>query len=150
MSSGSAQHATFTIDRTFDAPVARVYAAFSTLEAKSRWFPASSDWELLERKFDFRVGGRERLKGRWKNGIVTVFDCLFHDIVPERRIVYAYDLHHSGQFLSVSLATLEFTPAGARTELKLTEQGVFLDGYDDAGKREQGTRELMDKLAASL
>ena len=150
MTTPSAQHASFTIDRVFDAPVARVYAAFSNLEAKSRWFPASPDWELLERKFDFRVGGRERLKGRWKNGVVAEFDSLYHDIVPEQRIVYAYDLHHSGQFLSVSLATLEFAPAQARTRLKLTEQGVFLDGYDDAGKREQGTRELLDKLAASL
>ncbi len=150
MSTPLAQHATFTIDRAFDAPVARVYAAFSTLEGKSRWFPGNPNWEQQERSFDFRVGGRERLKGRWKNGAATDFDCLYHDIVPERRIVYSYDLHHTGRFLSVSLATLEFTAAGARTQLKLTEQGVFLDGYDDAGKREQGTRELMNKLAASL
>jgi hypothetical protein len=31
-----------------------------------------------------------------------------------------------------------------------TEQGVFLDGYDDAGSRERGTRDLFDKLAAAL
>jgi hypothetical protein len=27
---------------------------------------------------------------------------------------------------------------------------VFLDGYDDAGARERGTSELLDKIAASL
>lgn len=145
-----AQHATFTIDRVFDAPVTRVYAAFSNLEAKSRWFPGNPDWEQHERTFDFRVGGHERLKGRWRNGAATDFDCLYHDIVPERRIVYSYGLHHDGYFLSVSLATLEFAAAGTRTQLKLTEQGVFLDGYDDAGKRERGTRELLERLAASL
>jgi hypothetical protein len=32
----------------------------------------------------------------------------------------------------------------------LTEQGVFLDGYDDAGSRERGTKGLLDKLEAAL
>ena len=45
---------------------------------------------------------------------------------------------------------MELRPAGAGTKLTFTEQGVFLDGYDDAGSREQGTRWLLDKLAASL
>ena len=38
----------------------------------------------------------------------------------------------------------------ARTTLKLTEQGAFLDGFDDAGGRERGTALLLDKLGASL
>ncbi len=32
----------------------------------------------------------------------------------------------------------------------VTEQGAFLDGYDDAGSREQGTGFLLDRLGASL
>ena len=32
----------------------------------------------------------------------------------------------------------------------VTEQGAFLDGYDDAGSREQGTGLLLDALGASL
>jgi hypothetical protein len=57
-----------------------------------------------------------------------------------------YDKRH----LSVSLATIEFTPDGERTRMKLTEQGAFLDGYDDVGSRERGTGELMNQLAATL
>ena len=81
---------------------------------------------------------------------VSTFDACYFDIVPERRIVYAYDMHLDDRHISVSLATLEFTAAGSRTELKLTEQGVFLDGFDDAGGRERGTRELLERLAASF
>jgi len=150
MSTHKVDHAAFTLERHYDAPVALLYRAFSDEEAKSRWFGGGSEWDMQSRVFDFRVGGKEHLSGKWKSGMVSTFDATYHDIVPERRIVYAYDLHHSGRFLSVSLATLEFTPAGARTQLKLTEQGVFLDGYDDAGKREHGTRELLEKLAATL
>lgn len=39
---------------------------------------------------------------------------------------------------------------GARTTLKVTEQGAFLDGHDDAGSREHGTGLLLDALGASL
>jgi hypothetical protein len=50
----------------------------------------------------------------------------------------------------VSLATVEFMPEGAGTLLIITEQGVFLDGYDDAGAREKGTRVLLDQLDVAL
>ena len=150
MTTRSAQHATFTIERALDAPVAKVYAAFATEQGKSRWFAGHGKWELIERQFDFRVGGRERLKGKWPSGDVTDFDCTYRDIVPEQRIVYTYDLYHNGNKLSVSLATILFKSDGKGTQLSVIEQGVFLDGYDDAGSRERGTRELIEWLAASL
>jgi hypothetical protein len=52
--------------------------------------------------------------------------------------------------ISVSLATFELKAAGSGTRLILTEQGAFLDGYDDAGSRERGTNGLLDALGASL
>ncbi len=70
--------------------------------------------------------------------------------MTDQRIVYTYDMHLDDARISVSLATVELEPAGAGTRLIFTEQGVFLDGYDDAGSREHGTRELLDKLGASL
>ena len=46
---------------------------------------------------------------------------------------------------------MQIKPAGpGRATLQVTEQGAFLDGYDDAGSREQGTGFLLDKLGASL
>ncbi len=72
------------------------------------------------------------------------------DIVTEQRIIYSYDMHIDGKRISVSLATIVFKPAGNGILLTVTEQGVFLDGYDDAGSREQGTRSLLDKLGAAL
>ena len=34
--------------------------------------------------------------------------------------------------------------------LKVSEQGAFLDGYDDAGSRERGTGHLLAALGESL
>jgi hypothetical protein len=44
----------------------------------------------------------------------------------------------------VSLATLQLKAAGGKTTLLVTEQGAFLDGYDDAGSREHVTGHLLD------
>ena len=38
MGDRSAKHATFTIDRVYDAAPSRVFAAFADPEAKSQWF----------------------------------------------------------------------------------------------------------------
>ena len=52
--------------------------------------------------------------------------------------------------ISVSVATIEFAPAGDGTKLTLTEQGAYLDGLDDPAEREHGTGELLGALADAL
>ena len=97
-----------------------------------------------------RPGGREHVKGRWESGVVVTYDALYHDVVADERIVYAYEMHLDERKISVSLATLELKPAGRDTRLVMTEQGAFLDGYDNAGSRERGTNFLLDALGNSL
>jgi hypothetical protein len=45
---------------------------------------------------------------------------------------------------------LQLKAEAGKTTLMVTEQGAFLDGYDDAGSREQGTGHLLDALGRSL
>jgi uncharacterized protein YndB with AHSA1/START domain len=146
----STRHDTFVIERRLDASPARVYAAFADQAAKRAWFAGSAGLTQLRNELDFRVGGEEHVDGRWTSGMVSKFHAVYHDIVPARRIVYSYDMHLDERKISVSLATIEFHPDGVGTRLKLTEQGAFLDGYDDAGARERGTNGLMDALEKSL
>ena len=72
------------------------------------------------------------------------------DIVENERIVLAYDMHLDEQRISVSLATTEIKPTPTGAHLIYTEQGVYLDGYDDAGQREEGTQQLLSQLGAFL
>lgn len=150
--SRSVVHAIFNLKRSFEAPVQRLYRAFSDPAAKAEWFSGDDEqWKLLERQMDFRVDGRERLSGRWQGGVVSTFDAIYHDIIPNERIVYSYVMHLDDRKISVSLATLELKSLGeARSTLSVTEQGAFLDGYDDNGSRETGTGQLLDRLGASL
>jgi uncharacterized protein YndB with AHSA1/START domain len=147
----SVVHGAFHLERAYDATVDEVYKALSDKEAKSRWFFGPSGWRLIERTMDFRIGGRERVKGGFDGGVTTTFDAVYHDIVPRERIVYTYEMRLDERKISVSLATLQIKPeGGGRTRLLVDEQGAFLDSYDDAGARERGTRDLLDKIGASL
>ncbi len=147
----SVVHAMFHLERTYEAPIARVWRALTDQTAKSKWFGGPpGKCELLERHMDVRVGGTERARGRWESGVVSTFDAIYHDVIPNERLVYSYVMHLDEKKISVSLATMELKAEGAKTTLKVTEQGAFLDGYDDAGSREHGTGFLLDALGASL
>ena len=150
MSQRSVVHGTFNLERTYPHPPAKVYAAFATEEGKAGWFAGGEGYALVERAFDFREGGHERLAGRWESGLISRFDAIYFDIVPETRIVYAYEMHLDDTKISVSLATLQFEATPGGTRLLLSETGAFLDGYDDADKREHGTNILMDRVGAYL
>ncbi len=118
MTERSVTHATFVVERSYEASPARVFAAWADPAAQARWFAGP--------------------------------DGYYQDIVPDQRIIYTYDMHLDETRISVSLATVEFTPAGKGTRLIFTEQGAFLDGYDNPARREQGTRDLLDALGAAL
>ncbi len=142
-------HATFSIERIFDASPAQVFHALCDETAKARWFRGGNGFSVIERKMDVRPGGRERLKGRWANGTVSVFDALYFDVEQDKRLVYGYEMHIDERKVSVSLATVELKPDGQGTRFKITEQGAYLDGNDDES-RKQGTVHLLDRLGAAL
>jgi uncharacterized protein YndB with AHSA1/START domain len=147
----SVVHATFHLERTYDASPARVWRALTDEQAKQKWFCGTpGKWELIERRMDVRVGGTERLKGRWEGGVVSTFDATYHDIIPHQRLVYSYVMYLDDKKISVSLATMQLEERNGETALMVTEQGAFLDGYDDAGSRERGTGYLLDALGKSL
>jgi uncharacterized protein YndB with AHSA1/START domain len=121
-------HGTFTLKRTWAASPARVFNAWADPKIKSQWFTGPSDeWTLIRRFIDFRSGGTEVLEAR------------FHLIEQDRRLVCDYDLHHDGNFHSVTLSSLRLEPKGSSTRVSYTEQIVFLDGEDGTASREHGT-----------
>ena len=143
-------HGQFTLSRLLRASPAQVFATFANPAVKAKWFPGNPAFTQTERSMDVRPGGRERLKGRWPQGLVTCFDAVYFDVVENERLVYAYEMHLDERKISVSLATLTMAPEGEGTRLTVTEQGAFLNGYADGGARETGTAGLLDGLARWL
>jgi uncharacterized protein YndB with AHSA1/START domain len=150
MTPSTAVHDTFVIERTYDHPVELVFRAWTDPMLKARWFAGSVEALDAEYRLDFRVGGLEVNKGGPPGGAVYTYEAQFRDVVPEERIVYTYEMFADEDRISVSLTTVQFFNQGSTTHVTLTEQGVFLDGLDNANQREEGTRMQLESLADCL
>lgn len=150
MSDRSVTHATFTIERVYAASPTKVFKAFADPAIKRRWFAEGEGWDIETYALDFRIGGAESSSFRFRGGELIRYDAIFHDIVPDQRIIVSYAMLIGDKRISASLATNEFKPAGDGTKLVFTEQGAYLDGQDQIPQREEGTRELFEALAREL
>lgn len=148
-------HDTFMIERTYPAPVSRVFAAFASQEAKQTWGDTGDltpGADASGKEFDFRIGGHERFGFGYQN-VSYRYDACYYDIVPDQRIIYSYEMYADDARISVSVATIEFVATADGTALTWTEQGTYLDGFDGADApnlRRGGTEEMLDGLAKYL
>jgi len=156
MAENSVNHTTFVINRSYPASLERVYAALSDPAKKKLWFVQGKSLEVESFEMDFRVGGFERSRLRFKAGAPipegTAFanDSVYLDIVANQRIVLAYTMTIGGKRISASQATFELVPEGSGTRLIFTEQGAFFEGADGPRMREDGWRQLLERLAEEL
>ncbi|MEY9968253.1 uncharacterized protein YndB with AHSA1/START domain [Streptacidiphilus sp. MAP12-16] len=151
MTDRSVTHATFVIERLYDAPPARVFAAWGDPVAKNRWFAGVEDPGAATMEVDFRVGGSERNTFTLKEGGPRyTYEAFFQDIVPDERIVLTNHMHADQNRISVNLVSIQFDAAGSGTRLTITDHGAYLDGFDRADWREEGTRDELDRLAVEL
>ena len=150
MTERSVTHATFSIERTYDSPPAKVFKAFADPKIKRGWFAEGEGWEIEEFTGEFKVGGYERSRFRFRGGEPIRNDTSYHDIVPNERIIFAYSMTIGEKRISASLATFQFKQAGNGTQLVFTEQGAVLDGLDTAGPREAGWKDLLNALGRAL
>jgi uncharacterized protein YndB with AHSA1/START domain len=77
-------------------------------------------------------------------------DTVYLDIVPNRRIVFAYSMLIGDYRMSTSLATVELSAADGGTRLLFTEQAAFFERSDGAKLREDGWRGLLAQLEKTL
>ena len=148
----SVTHSTFVIERSYPATPERVFAAFADAGKKRRWFVEGEHHEVEGFEMDFRVGGKESTRVRFKEGtpvqgLACVNDTVYLDIVPNGRIVFASGMTVGGRCISASLATIALSPsAAAGTDVVFTHQAAFFEGADGPKMREEGWRKLLDRL----
>jgi uncharacterized protein YndB with AHSA1/START domain len=155
MEEQSVIHSTFVIERTYPKPPQQVFSAFADAAKKRRWFAEGDGHEIEEFEMDFRAGGAERLRYRFKEGtpfqgVAVMNEGSFQDIVPQRRIVTASNMTIGDRRISVSLVTIELLPADEGTDLICTHQGAFFEGADGPQIREAGWHHLLEQLTKEL
>jgi uncharacterized protein YndB with AHSA1/START domain len=101
------------VERTFNAPVARVWKALTDVDQMRQWY-----FDL--KKFKPEVG--------FEFGFVVEHDgntydhrCRITEVIPQKKIAYTWRFEgHEGN----SLVTIELFPEGEKTRLKLTHEGL--------------------------
>jgi uncharacterized protein YndB with AHSA1/START domain len=155
METQSVIHSTFVIERHYGVAPERVFAAFADPAKKRRWFVEGDHNEIEDFEMDFRVGGKERARFRFKEGtslpgITCTNEGTYQDIVPDRRIVIAHTMALGEKRISASLVTVELLRVEKGTDLICTHQGAFFEGADGPEMREEGWRKLLEQLTGAL
>jgi uncharacterized protein YndB with AHSA1/START domain len=152
MEEQSVIHSTFVIEHSYTTTPERVFAAFADPAKKRKWYAERGSFDVEDFEMDFRVGGVELGRYRFKPGTPIpagtpiVYDTAYQDIIPNRRIVLAYTVTLGEKRISSSLATFELLPTDKGTDLVFTEQGAYFEGADGPQMREVGHRQLFKFL----
>ena len=137
------------LERTYEATPEQVFFAWADRDALLDWGSPGPGWNITMEAFEFEVGGRQVTRFSPGNDSEIFLDeSRFHDIVPFERIVSSGSMSRDGYPLFVGVLTIEFADNGTGCALRLTEQGVFLDGRDQRENHEHGWKLMLDKLGS--
>jgi uncharacterized protein YndB with AHSA1/START domain len=111
------------IERTFDAPVERVFAAWTSEEVLRRWLHGMPGWETPTAEVDLRVGGRIRIVMRDPSDGTEVGATGEYKVVePPRRLVFTWVWDdHADQ---PQLIELEFSEWDGRTTVLMRNSAI--------------------------
>jgi uncharacterized protein YndB with AHSA1/START domain len=135
----------FRIERIFDAPRDRVFAALTDPESIPEWWGPRDTTTIVE-EMDPRRGGRWCFLMRDPDGGETRFSGTYREVSPPERIVQTFEWSGMPGHVSVETATLE--DLGEQT--KVVSVSVFhlteeRDGMLDSGM-ERGMNETYERL----
>jgi uncharacterized protein YndB with AHSA1/START domain len=134
------------VTRTFDAPPATVFKAWSQPDLFRRWWvPEGAGIALVACDMDVRTGGKYRLE--FGAGDQTMaFYGKYLDVVPDQRIVWTNDEGEEG-----AVTTVTFEDRGGKTLLTFHEIYPTKEALDEAMQGSAaGLPTQLDQLDALL
>jgi uncharacterized protein YndB with AHSA1/START domain len=153
MSNDTADKATVTtptdreihVERVFDAPRDRVFAAYTDPELVPQWWGPRGATTIVE-VMEVKAGGAWRFVHRGEDGSETGFRGIYREVTPPERIVQTFEWE--GMPGHVSVETAEFEDLGEKTRV-ITTTIFHTPGERDgmlASGMEKGMNETYERL----
>jgi uncharacterized protein YndB with AHSA1/START domain len=134
------------MSRMIPAPPERVFAAWTSPEEIKAWF-GPDQCRVLEARVDLRVGGEYYFAlATDRFGKITL-SGQYREITPPSKLIYTWRWEGNAELAGESsLVRVEFIPAGASTEIRLThEQLPSIESRDDHGHGWSGSFDKLEK-----
>ena len=149
MSDGSAiLIPSLVLSRTYDAPVERVYAAWTDPKILQKFLGPGSV-KATDIETDVRVGGKYRVVMLMDDGERMVATGVYREVQVPSRLVMTWRWEEENPSNEHdTLLTLEFFDRGGKTELVLTHENFA--AADSRERHEHGWNDALDKLGRSL
>ena len=142
----------FLVERVFDAPRDRVFAAYTDPELIVQWYGPHGT-EMTVDKMEARTGGDWRFVMRNPDGTETAFRGTYREITAPERIVQTWEWEGMPGYVSLETATFE--DLGDRTKVSTVatfytqeERDGLLQSGMESGMNE--TYERLDQLLERL
>jgi uncharacterized protein YndB with AHSA1/START domain len=142
----STQDLTLHLERTYQAPAAAVFDAWTSEEVLRRWFHAERGWETSEAAVDLRVGGEVRVVMRDPaSGAEYGGGGRYVEIDPPRRLAFTWLWDDNNVRTMIEL---DFEEADGATTVRFRHSGL----WDEEAVRshEGGWTRCFDNLARAL
>ena len=138
------------LEHVYRAAPDKVFEAWADPDALMRWGAPGNGWRTRLLAFRFEVGGEQLTEFGPADGPVFLNRMRYYDIIPAIRIVTAGGMTRGAETLFVGVLTVEFAAEDEGCRLRLTEQGMFLDGHDLPENHRVGWQDMLRRLDLEL
>lgn len=142
-------HATLTLDRRVNAPIAAVWEAYADPAERARWSVPAGE-ALVYDEADFREQGRDRYRCGPPETLEFHVAVEYLRIVPQKLICYSETVRTAEQPLATSLLTWVFDPAGDESLVSITCQLVSFVGQGMVDGNRNGHAKALAQLSEFL
>ncbi len=145
MATTTAVKPSLTIKRRFNAPPAKVFAAWTDPEKVMGWM-GPGEIKAVKVESDPRKGGRYHWVMRAPDGEVHDVSGVYREVVPNQKLVFTWAWKSTPE--RESLVTVDIKPDGAGSMMTLTHEQFFDEDARD--RHNQGWTAAMDKMEKYL
>jgi uncharacterized protein YndB with AHSA1/START domain len=133
------------IERTYRAPIERVFEAWTSEGVLRRWWRTERDWDTSDAQVDLRVGGAVRVVMRTETGKEIGGGGVYTEVEPPARLAFTW--LWDGETRR-TLIEIDFSEHDGATTVVFTHR----DLWDEEAVRshEDGWTRMFEFLAAAL